>query len=216
MYAGSMAAQRQGYWVSRSGALAAIAVLHGFLLLLALWMPVMRPDAPPLLIAVSLQSVQMSTTPIERPSQVVRLEAPAIAVPPPEFVVEVQDDQSLADVQAVEARPPERVPRAMESPPLAVQQPVEVSRVEYLRPPVPRYPPVARRAQHEGVVQLRVLVGEDGRSREMELIRSSGHPLLDDAARQCVGEALFRPYLLNGVPRAVLVVVPIEFTLRRK
>jgi periplasmic protein TonB len=80
---------------------------------------------------------------------------------------------------------------------------------------VPHYPPAARHSLQQGVVQLRVLVGEDGRARDIELLRSSGHTLLDEAARQCVREALFRPYLLNGVARAVLVVVPIEFTLRR-
>jgi periplasmic protein TonB len=215
MYAGLMADRGRRQWTSRGGALAAIGVLHGVLLLVAVLWPAVRSIEPPALVAVSLLSVQPNARPVEIPAQVVRLETPAVAVPLPLFEVEAPVTESLTDVQVVDTRIAEPVRQVLEASPHATHQPVEVSRVEYVRPPVPRYPPAARRSLQQGVVQLRVLVGEDGRARDIELLRSSGHTLLDEAARQCVREALFRPYLLNGVARAVLVVVPIEFTLRR-
>jgi periplasmic protein TonB len=88
-----------------------------------------------------------------------------------------------------------------------------VSAVRYLQPPVLRYPLQAKRLRQQGIVQLRVLVGTDGRAKEIEIAATSGHESLDNAARESVARALFKPYLEGGRPRAVSVVVPIEFAL---
>src|SRR5580692_10469428 len=41
------------------------------------------------------------------------------------------------------------------------------------------YPPIARRLQQEGVVQLDILIQEDGFVRDAKIHRSSGFPQLD-------------------------------------
>lgn len=90
-----------------------------------------------------------------------------------------------------------------------------IASVEYLREPVPRYPPQSRKLREQGLVVLRVLIDERGTACSIEIERSSGHARLDMAAREAVSRAVFRPYLEDGLPRRALVLIPIEFSLNR-
>jgi protein TonB len=92
---------------------------------------------------------------------------------------------------------------------------LDAQAVGYLVPPAPRYPPASRRAREEGEVVVRVLIGSDGRPNDVRILRSSGHPRLDEAAMEAVSAALFRPYVVEGRARAAYVRVPVEFALRR-
>jgi protein TonB len=85
--------------------------------------------------------------------------------------------------------------------------------VDYLRQPQLNYPPKAKRRHEEGMVLVLVLVGADGLAKDARVYRSSGHPMLDDAALDAVFNALFRPQIENGVARAVRIIVPINFSL---
>lgn len=87
------------------------------------------------------------------------------------------------------------------------------SGVEYIQAPKPEYPAVAKRMGEEGQVILRVLVNEKGRSERVEIQKTSGSPRLDEAGRQSVQRALFKPYIENGKPMAVYAIVPIKFQL---
>jgi TonB family protein len=46
----------------------------------------------------------------------------------------------------------------------------------------PEYPPASRRAGEEGTVTLRAFVDENGRCSQIEVVKSSGFPKLDEAA----------------------------------
>ena len=61
---------------------------------------------------------------------------------------------------------------------------------------------------------LRVLVDPVGRPAQIQVERSSGYVRLDDAARDAVRKAMFRPHEVNGVAQAAQVLIPIEFTRR--
>ena len=87
------------------------------------------------------------------------------------------------------------------------------SGVEYIQAPKPEYPAVAKRMGEEGQVILHVLVNEKGRSERVEIQKTSGSPRLDEAGRQSVQRALFKPYIENGKPMAVYAIVPIKFQL---
>lgn len=87
------------------------------------------------------------------------------------------------------------------------------SAVRYLVPPVLSYPRASRELGESGVVRLRVLVDEQGRPREVELARSSGHPRLDQAAMQAMRAARFQPHIEDGQPRMVWVQAPLNFQL---
>lgn len=94
--------------------------------------------------------------------------------------------------------------------------PREMSVVEYVQEPAPHYPSISRRQRAEGAVLLRVLVDENGRAKDIEVYRSSGHRPLDEAARDAVLRAVFKPYVENGVSHAAFVMIPIEFSLSRR
>jgi protein TonB len=85
----------------------------------------------------------------------------------------------------------------------------------YASPIRPRYPPESARAREEGTVLLRVLVDEAGAPQQVDIARSSGHARLDNAAREAVSRARFRPVLRNGVAIPVWGTVPIAFRLDR-
>lgn len=87
------------------------------------------------------------------------------------------------------------------------------SGADYLQPPQPDYPPLSLRMREQGRVVLRVLVDAKGHPERVEVQKSSGLPRLDEAGRQAVLRALFRPYIDDGQAVAVYVIVPINFQL---
>lgn len=52
--------------------------------------------------------------------------------------------------------------------------------------PLPPYPWVCRKRRQEGIVSLEVKTDREGRVKEVNLYKSSGHPLLDKAALEAV------------------------------
>ena len=86
----------------------------------------------------------------------------------------------------------------------------------YADNPKPVYPDVARRRGWDGVVELRVEVGVDGRVAELALERSSGYAVLDRAARRAVRRWRFVPAREADIAVRSEVVVPINFRLPEK
>ena len=72
---------------------------------------------------------------------------------------------------------------------------------------------MSRRMKEEGTVILRVLVNEQGRAERVELKKSAGSPRLDEAAKQAVLQAVFKPHIEDGKAIAVFVPIPIKFQL---
>jgi periplasmic protein TonB len=198
--------------------MATITVLHAGLVALALWQRATPPAAEH---REALITVLLMTPEVQQPRHApnpksVPLEAARVPIlVPPEFAVNAPDDQPPPTPAVTVAAVEPTVPVAAEVA-VAGTAPQWVTRVEYARRPVRCYPSAALRARLEGSAHLRVLVGEDGRPQQVQVSRSSGHALLDEAAIQCVRAARFKPYIHNGVPRAALVVVPIDFTLQRQ
>ncbi len=78
----------------------------------------------------------------------------------------------------------------------------------------PRYPDLARKNRWEGQVLLRLSISADGRVSEVEVIRSSGYEILDEAAVSAVRTWRGRPALLDGEPVAAEESLPIRFRVR--
>jgi protein TonB len=87
------------------------------------------------------------------------------------------------------------------------------SGVEYIQKPQPEYPAASKRMGESGQVILRVLVNDKGRSDSVQIQKSSGFSRLDEAARQAVQRARFKPYTEDGKPAPVYAIVPIAFQL---
>lgn len=84
----------------------------------------------------------------------------------------------------------------------------------YLNNPRPAYPEAAVRRGVTGIVLLRVLVSIEGRAETVEVERSSGSRLLDEAAIATVKSSWrFVAAKRGGTPVAATVIVPIKFEL---
>ncbi len=77
----------------------------------------------------------------------------------------------------------------------------------------PKYPKRAADLGLEGVVTLLAEVTADGHVESCEIETSSGHELLDEAARKALRKWRFKPRRTNGVAHPFTARVPIDFHL---
>ena len=127
--------------------------------------------------------------------------APAVAAAMPAPVAEPK-------VAPAPVQPPAPAQAATE------RGPMTVSSVEYLQAPKPDYPLSAKRAGEQGKVIVRVLVDDKGHPERADIRESAGYPKLDEAARQAVLRASFKPHVEDGRAVPVYVLVSISFNLR--
>lgn len=83
----------------------------------------------------------------------------------------------------------------------------------YLNTPRPDYPQLARRRGWQGTVLLKVFVNLQGGVTRVELIKSSGHEVLDRAALRQVREWRFTPARKGNRAVASEALVPVDFVL---
>ena len=75
----------------------------------------------------------------------------------------------------------------------------------------PIYPPLARQARVQGVVELRAIISKAGMIENLVVVR--GHPMLATAAIEAVRQWRYRPYLLNNEPIEVETEITVNFVL---
>jgi protein TonB len=129
--------------------------------------------------------------------------------------------QTEPTITAAPAQPRNSEPAAVAAPAAtpapahaaAPAAPKTVSGVEYVRAPQPVYPSISRRMGESGTVMLRVLIGEKGQAVQVDIQKSSGSANLDEAGRQAVLRALYKPCYEDGKPVPVYALVPINFQL---
>ncbi|HSR52395.1 MAG TPA: energy transducer TonB [Acidobacteriota bacterium] len=110
-----------------------------------------------------------------------------------------------------EPPPPPSPPKEVRKEPVRVGGDVLASRV--IKRVHPIYPPLARRARIQGVVDIKVIVDEQGNVTQAELL--DGHRMLADAALEAVRQWKYSPTILNGQPVPVVATISIRFRLDR-
>lgn len=80
----------------------------------------------------------------------------------------------------------------------------------------PHYPRAARVRHYEGRVVLRVWVSGEGRVSGVKIVHSSGHQLLDEAAKKAVSRWRFYPAVRFTIPVASTVEIPVVFRLEKE
>ncbi len=89
------------------------------------------------------------------------------------------------------------------------EQPLKVSA------PAPAYPEIARKAQIEGSVWLKVLIWTDGSVRDVIVLRESGaNAGFEEAAIAAARQSIWRPALQNKQPVALWVAYEVKFRLK--
>lgn len=154
-------------------------------------------ETPKVMNTVKKAVAPQAVTPAVHESPAEVSAAPQPPSPPAETIVQAAPSTSATSVTA----PPAPQPKTVSS------------GVEYLQAPRPEYPPLSRRKGETGTVVVRVLINEAGQPQNADIHNSSGSSRLDQAARQAVLQALFKPHIENGKPVFVYVLVPINFQL---
>ncbi|MCB2091129.1 MAG: energy transducer TonB [Alphaproteobacteria bacterium] len=95
----------------------------------------------------------------------------------------------------------------------AISEPVAAA---YLNNPPPSYPRLARLRRQQGTVLLNVEVEANGRPGDIQVIKSSGYQLLDQAAINIVRKWRFLPAKRGNEPVKANVEIPITFQIKRK
>jgi protein TonB len=158
--------------------------------------------------AIPVPKIEPVPTPVERPKPRVRERpvVPAVEIVRPEFSEVVLADP--VEDAVVETHVDTDVT-------MGIAGPMSAS-LGVLEGPRPGYPIIALRRGWEGVVVLRVEVDAGGKPVVVEIEKSSGHRVLDDAARrQVLGHWQFVPALRDGVAVPAVGLVPFDFTIPR-
>lgn len=107
------------------------------------------------------------------------------------------------------------VPAEPAPPPPPAPEPVKPAfgDIGYKNNPPPDYPAQAVRQRWQGTVLLRVRVLQNGAVESIEVVKSSGRKVLDDAAVHTVQRWVFAPSTRGTTPIDGFATVPIEFKL---
>lgn len=188
-------------------------------------LPVVPPQIPPMTIEFAAPAPPVVEPPPPAP-------APPVVEPPPPVVDELAAKPAPKPVPKPKPKPaPKPVakpqPKPVEAPPAppvaapAPPAPPAAAPVTppsatagYLKNPAPEYPQMAHRRGWEGSVLLRVQVLASGKPGQIQIQKSSGRQVLDDAALAAVKRWSFVPAKQGEVAQVGWVSVPIDFKLR--
>jgi periplasmic protein TonB len=147
----------------------------------------------------SPQEQQHEPVPIMKPD----LETPQVETPPIEDTVpeiEVPTDEPAPNAISAQTSP---------SPPVAETADMKVNRrVD------PVYPSGSRRDGEQGTGQFRVLVDENGKPQDVQVLKSTGFPRLDTAALEAIRKWAFSPAQQNGQKVKSWTRVQVAFQLQ--
>jgi len=94
--------------------------------------------------------------------------------------------------------------------PLQVSGGVQLAKL--IKRVMPGYPSPARSTRVSGTVRLLAIIARDGHVRDLRVL--SGHPLLQQAARDAVSQWVYSPTILSGQPVEVESPIDVIFELR--
>lgn len=77
----------------------------------------------------------------------------------------------------------------------------------------PHYPRLARQRGYEGRVVLRVTVSAEGKAKKVEILKPSGHKILDEAAEKTIQTWTFEPAKRFGIAVQSVIDIPVNFRL---
>ncbi len=161
------------------------------------------------------------TPPVPVKQPVIKTQTPVLPPPPQPVAIADPTPAPNAPVGVVTPQPPAppiaapvaAAPVAPPTPPAPPKVELPSSDADYLQNPKPAYPAMSKRLNEQGKVQVRVLIGEDGRAQKAEIRQSSGFERLDQSALNTVLQWRYVPGKRGGVAEAMWFVVPITFVL---
>jgi len=198
----------------------AIAINGVALLLLLVPMSMYVPSAEPHIDDMIIIPV----TPDKPPTPIVEPDKVEVAKPRvvPATTTTIQQKIEVQPIPVVEPQPgdlpadPVQVAKVEPGVGNTITEPLVGAHLEYEIAPPPPYPVDAIRSSLTGTVVLRVLVDVDGKPIDVRIERSSGHRVLDVAARkQVLAKWRFRPAMQDGRTVQAIGLIPVDFHLDR-
>jgi periplasmic protein TonB len=172
--------------------------------------PVIKVVAPPIVQPLPLEKPAEKIVPVEPLKQPTTPEPQSVVpIPQPVQVVVVANPVSQTDFHGDASS----VKPGTDATTLQAQPDVE-AKPNYLKNPEPDYPELARRRHQEGLVLLAVKVTAQGRAERVEIKKSSGFSLLDNAAVEAVRDWEFQPARIGSLAFGSEIEVPVRFELR--
>jgi periplasmic protein TonB len=168
--------------------------------------PVVKVVAPAIIQPLAVEKI-ISAEPVEQsaPPEI----KPIIAVPQPVQVVVIAKPVSQMEFQGDASSP------KLGADAITVQaQPNVEAKPNYLKNPEPVYPELARRRHQEGLVLLAVKITAQGRAERVEIKKTSGFSLLDNAAVEAVRDWEFQPARIGSLALESEIEVPVRFELK--
>ena len=189
----------------RAGLLSSLIIfILGFL-----FVPYAEPEAYKLKreIITMVEEISAQMEKFEEPPP---LERPKVAV---EAESEVAEEEVVETIAATEFQ--EDLIRTMPTGPdieIVPYYKVEV-KPRPIHSPTPRYPDLARRAGIEGQAVVKALVDIDGSIMDVQILKSSGNQMLDEAALAAARQWKFTPAKQRDKFVRVYVSIPVNFRL---
>ena len=76
----------------------------------------------------------------------------------------------------------------------------------------PVYPPLAKQTHREGRVEMRAIIGTDGRIRSLQIV--AGDPLFEQSAVEAVQQWTYKPTILNGQPVEIDTSIMVIYSMQ--
>ncbi len=76
----------------------------------------------------------------------------------------------------------------------------------------PVYPVLAKQTHREGRVEMRAIIGIDGRIQSLQIVASD--PLFDNSAREAVEQWKYKPTYLNGQAVEIDTFITVVYTMQ--
>lgn len=200
-------ASRQPNWP----AILTIAALHAGLFygLIKLDVIDIVPKKEPLVVELIAEAPAPPVEKVQPEPVVVQKVEPVVVTPPP--IVQTLAPPPPPITVTTTAPPPN--PVAVAAPPAG---PVMVGNLDerMIDGKPPRYPVESRKKKEQGTVQLRLLIGTDGRVAQVSVAQSSGFERLDQAALQAARGWRWQPMIRDGQPVEVRGIMAVPFVLQ--
>jgi protein TonB len=174
----------------------------------------LKPPAPrsPKIFNETYVDVTLTTPPPPQP------ETKPVAVPPPQPKIETPPPKLEEKPQPppppkpemtipepkLQPTPPPPAPKPVVVPPPAPKPPTEeyvpVTQPNFVQQAAHVYPPEAARRHQQGTVVLMLYINGSGALDKIEIVKSSGFPLLDEAAIREMKLSKFQPAMEGAIP----------------
>ncbi|AQR74618.1 energy transducer TonB [Sphingomonas sp. LM7] len=222
MYAEHRYAPQQSRAVSFGAALAINGALIAGLILAA---PEILPKPQPRILEA--ENIPLELTPPEKSKEQPKLDREIARDPPiyvPDTPIRIPTDNPIPATNEYPETPvPPLQPPAptgdlkLAEPPAPLPPLLGAEQdMRYVRDFQPGYPSPELRAQRDGIVRIKVLIGIDGRVKAAEAVSATSDAFFDATRRQALSKWRFKPATRGGVPQESWKTMTVRFEIKNQ